>query len=55
MPVSHPNALFSQNLVNNAKDGMSCQAAGLTLHTLGKIFSSPHTEIFFLFFPENRI
>ena len=27
----------------------------LTLSTLGKIFSRRHFEIFFLFFPENRI
>ena len=27
----------------------------LTLNTLGKIFSRQHIEIFFLFFPENRI
>ena len=27
----------------------------LTLSTLGKIFSRQHFEIFFLFFPENRI
>ena len=27
----------------------------LTLSTLGKVFSRQHTEIFYLFFPDNRI
>ena len=32
-----------------------CEGIQLTLSTLGKIFSTRHTEIFFLFFPGNRI
>ena len=35
--------------------GMTHKVYGLTLSTLGKIFSRRHYEIFLVFSPENRI
>ena len=49
---------FSLIIIINKKFRMWSATAvigALTLSTLGKIFSRRHFEIFFLFFPENRI
>ena len=51
----NPQCLFSSR--NREISEVLCfeNVSYLTLSTLGKIFSRRHIEIFFLFFPENRI
>ena len=44
-------ALETKNTQENENQRLSC----INTSTLGKIFSSRYFEIFFLFFPENRV
>ena len=52
---SFPSKLCMRWWYDRKKPMFESPVACLTLSTLGKIFSRQHFEIFFLFFPKNRI
>ena len=55
MPFTLSNMNQLRKVLNIGDHSRRVIQVPLTLSTLGKIFSRRHFEIFFLFFPENRI